>query len=302
MKVSVIIPTYNPALHVERTIDSLVPQAQYIHQLTVIIDNEQHAGYIDLLTNKYKTKFNVLTVKAHKNVGRAKSRNEGAALSEGELLLFLDDDMLAECNLIEGHVQYHIQHPETIVVGNGYRNPADAKDSFGKYIVHAESAWQKGMEEVTKVSYNHFVFTACNMSIPVIEFKRLNGFDERLKDAEDFDLGVNALNHAMNIIYVRALKAWHDDWPTIEKFVDRHNEYTKAKWELLKLHPDYARSFPQVVPGQVSSIKGTILGMLKGNVFAYAMSNSIVKILPLKLKFLFYRFTIAAHSVNTKAN
>jgi GT2 family glycosyltransferase len=301
MNVSVIIPSYNPTMHLEKTVDSLIHQSKHIQQLVIVIDNEEHHAFADTLMHKYKNNFRLLTVHVQANGGRAKARNKGARISEGDLLFFLDDDMFAEKDLVEKHLAYHAANPSTIVIGNGYRNPNDAKDDFAKYIIKVEKSWHPKENGPVKVGYNNFNFTACNMSIPMTEFTRLGGFDEKLRDAEDFDFGARALKHAINIIYDSDITAWHSDWPDITGFIRRHNEYTKAKRELVKIHKEYLESFPALIPQEPGILKKIVLIIFKDTICKGVLHNvAMFRALPLSLRFLLYRLTISANSFTGK--
>lgn len=297
MKLSVCIPTYNPTLTLNGTIESLLAQKELIQQLVIVIDNDQYEKQAELLKEKYGKIFD-LSVASQRTTSRAATRNRCAQLSKGEILLFLDDDMLVEKDLLKRHLDYHSANPDTIVTGNGYRNPKDAKDDFSKYIVSIERSMYSNHGETMKVNYDNFVFTACNMSIPKTLFERLNCFDERLKDSEDYDFGMRALKEGINIIYDRNLIAWHKDWPDIRKFVNRQNQYAIGRKKLIDTHPDYAKIHPAFVSKQNSGLKKKLLASWKNSSMSFDIFNKATfKLLPLRLKFFFYRLTIAAHAL-----
>jgi GT2 family glycosyltransferase len=301
MNVSLVICSYNPTMHVAYTLDSLLPQSEQIYQLVVVIDNDKYSDYASTITAKYTNSFNLLTVHVQQNSGRAAARNAGAKLSKGDLILFLDDDMIAEDRLVENHLAYHLANPDSIVIGNGFRNPVYARDDFSKYLVEIERSWSSSMKDKVKVDYANFSFTACNMSIPASQFQRLNGFDSQLKDAEDFDLGVRALWQEITIFYDRSLLAWHNDWPDLKSFIARQNEYTLAKKRLAEIHPEYIKQFPGLLAGKSSFLKKLQSFIYRNTLGMIVVSNpSIFGILPQDFKFSLYRSVISANSLNNK--
>jgi GT2 family glycosyltransferase len=301
MNVSIVICSYNPTLHLAYALDSLLPQSKQIYQVVVLIDNEKYADYANTILDQYRNLFNLVTVHVQPNSGRSAARNAGAKLSKGDLLLFLDDDMIAEDGLVEKHLVYHVSNTNSIIIGNGFRNPVYARDDFSKYLMEVEHSWFTSMKDKEKVDYNNFSFTACNMSIPVNAFNRLNGFDSQLKDAEDFDFGVRALNMGLNILYDRALVAWHNDWPDIKSFIIRQNEYTLGKEKLAEIHPDYLKHFPDLLQGKSSFIKKIRSFIIRNSLSRIVINNSSVfRILGLEYKFSLYRLTISANSLINK--
>jgi len=296
MKTSVIIPSYNPTLKLTETLDKLVLQSAFIDELIIIIDNNNYSDFAKSLVGKYT---NTLKIKIfpQPNSGRAISRNRGVGYSTGDIIVFLDDDMLAENNLIEKHIQYHLKNPGIIVSGNGYRNPEDAKYDFGKFLITMEKGWRKHDTETREITLQKFDFTACNMSLPKSIFRQLGGFDTRFSDGEDFDFAVRAIQQNIKIIYDRTLLAWHNDWPEIDKYVKRQNEYISARMEILKISPDYIQYFPNMNIGQGNRINRVISRIIRKTIGKWVISKNVMfNLCPINLKFFLYRIVIFAYS------
>jgi|SRR6185312_2541313 len=296
MKVSLVIPSYNPTLKLPATLDRLVLQSALIDELIVIIDNDKHNDFAKLLEEKYSS---ILKIKVfpQPNSGRAISRNRGVELSSGDIIIFLDDDMLAENNLVEKHIGYHLKNPGIIVSGNGYRNPADATYDFGKFLIEMEKDWKKNDIDTHEITLKKFDFTACNMSLPKNVFQQLGGFDTRFSDSEDFDFAIRAINQNIKIIYDSTLLAWHNDWPNIDKYIKRQNEYTAAKVNVFKIRPEYLVYFPNLQVTERSIIKKLVSGIIRQTVGKWVISQKgIFKMLPVFIKFPLYRITIFSYS------
>lgn len=296
MKTSVIIPSYNPTLKLSATLDKLVPQSVLIDELIIIIDNDIYNDFAKSLQEKYSTLLKI-KVFPQPNSGRAISRNRGVELSSGDIIIFLDDDMLAENDLIEKHIQYHKKNPGIIVSGNGYRNPAGATYDFGKFLIAMEKNWKKHDTDIHEITLKKFDFTACNMSLPKNIFQQLNGFDTRFSDSEDFDFAIRAIHQNVKIIYDNTLLAWHNDWPDMDNYIKRQNEYTIAKEKILKIRPEYLAYFPNLQVKEGRKIKKFISRIIRSTVGQWVVSkNGIFEMFPVKIKFLLYRITIFSYS------
>jgi GT2 family glycosyltransferase len=295
LKTSVIIPSYNPTLKLAETLEKLVPQAILIYELIIIIDSDNYGDFAKSLAHKYSPAFKI-KIYPQPNSGRAKSRNKGAEICSGDIIIFLDDDMLAEKDLIEKHIQYHLKNPGIILSGNGYRNPECAKYDFGKYLINVEKIWKKESSDVGETTFQKFNFTACNLSLPKKIFQQLGGFDTHFSDAEDFDFAVRAIKSGIRIIYDRTLLAWHNDWPEIDTYIKRQNEYLMAKKEIQKLHPDYLEYFPYLQSKQRNKVKRLFAAIIRTTVGKWVISkNSIFGMLPISIKFFLYRISISSN-------
>jgi glycosyltransferase involved in cell wall biosynthesis/peptidoglycan/xylan/chitin deacetylase (PgdA/CDA1 family) len=105
---SIIIPTYNRR---EILLDSVVSIAAtdrpWPCELIVVIDGSKDGSAEALRALELSLP---LTVLEQENQGAAAARNAGALAARGELLLFLDDDMVVEKDLI-------IEHEKTLMAG-----------------------------------------------------------------------------------------------------------------------------------------------------------------------------------------
>jgi len=294
---SLIIPSYNPSLKLRKTLDSLVTQEVAVDELILVIDHTHYDNYVDGLKEDYHSKFNLKIVR-NNDSGRGKSRNKGVEASSGNLLIFLDDDMLCEKDLIKKHIEYHLQSPGTIVCGNGYRNPKDANYPFGKFLINMEQSWKEGVKSPSEVTFDNFSFTACNLSLPKSIFLQLNGFDTLFTDGEDFDFAIRAIKQGIKVIYDVNLLAWHDNWPDIGDLIRRDKEYTKAKLAIFKVHPDYLVKFPHMVLKPSGKLKKIVVFLLKKPMNWFVKDrNAIFAHLPLRIKFIVYNLTISVNSV-----
>lgn len=87
--ISIVIPTYNRSLLLERAIKSIINQT-YQNWEIIVIDNNS-TDDTDLVLKKYKEK-KILIKKINNEGIIAKSRNLGIKLAKGEYIAFLDSD------------------------------------------------------------------------------------------------------------------------------------------------------------------------------------------------------------------
>jgi len=112
---SIIIPTYNRADLILKTINSVLQQT-FIDYEIIVVDNRSTDNTKDVLA-PYIEAGKIKFIRHDKNYERAKSRNTGMENAIGKFVTFLDsDDLMYKDNLkdaysfIQTHPQYHIFH------------------------------------------------------------------------------------------------------------------------------------------------------------------------------------------------
>jgi glycosyltransferase involved in cell wall biosynthesis len=89
--VSIVIPAYNSALYLAKTIESALGQT-YADREIIVVDD----GSTDTTPSLLKSFGNRIRVVQQENAGQAAARNHGASISKGDILLFLDSDDLLD--------------------------------------------------------------------------------------------------------------------------------------------------------------------------------------------------------------
>ncbi len=114
-RLSVIVPTYNRRQRLGRVLDALGSQtvSPEIFEV-VVIDDGSTDGTRDWLARQ-TFPFEVRTL-SQSNAGPAVARNTGIRAARGELLVFLDDDVVPVPQWLDEHVRTHDIAPGDIVV------------------------------------------------------------------------------------------------------------------------------------------------------------------------------------------
>jgi glycosyltransferase involved in cell wall biosynthesis len=288
VKISVFIPSYNGQQRVKRLLETLQVQDYSAFVIHVLIDGSSDG------TENLKTEFPEVAFHYFSNGGRAAIRNKALSLCTTKYLLLLDDDMVATNDLVRKHMEFHQQYPNSIVSGNGFRNPHNATSLFGEYLVVQEQAWYKPRGSFYRVEHDKYAFTSCNVSMPLGVMKTLNGFNENLKDGEDFEFAMRALQEQIPIYYNRELLAWHEDWPTLQQYVRRNAEYLQGKKRLLAINPEYNKWLKvpdeRALPFHKKFIRSVLARIAMSNGFVFSL-------LPKSLKFLAFRCAISLYSL-----
>ena len=246
MEVSVIIPSYNGQLKLPSTLNSLREQSFQDFQLIVVLDGSTDESL--RLVQAYNDHFKDLKIIEQSNCGRACARNRGSAEADGNIIIFIDDDIELRSDNIETHYKFIKDNKDRILFGMANLNPEKIQDdSFLMYrhrVEHSVDLSSSSMQ-FQPVRAENYMITTQNISISKNAFNTLGMFDERLTDSEDFEFGIRALKAGMKIFYATHLQSFHNDFPDIKKFIKRQHQYYLSKLNVLKLYPDYRQFVPE---------------------------------------------------------
>lgn len=230
------------------------------------------------------------------NKGRAGARNAGAELANSEILVFLDDDMRPEHNWLELHAQFHNQRANAVMVGRVQSDPQKSKTDFDRYLATRTALWMDNCARADNpMRLDNLFFSSANCSVPIELFHQSNGFDEKLRDAEDFDLGYRLLKAGAPLFFNNDCIAWHDDFPDLEKYIQRQRQYGMAWTKLIDIRPQILRETNRYQPNPPQGFKGLLFRFFASRLWIKIARSRIFRLtLPEKLRFKIYDVVIAA--------
>ncbi len=112
--ISVVVPTHNRAHALERVLKPLLDDPA-AHEVIVAVDGSAD-GSLELLEQiaDREPRLRPLWIE---NGGEMAAREVGARAATGEIVLFIDDDVLAGPGLVSGHASRHAERAADVVVG-----------------------------------------------------------------------------------------------------------------------------------------------------------------------------------------
>ena len=290
-KVSVVIPYYQGPRHLERILSALEWQT-YPGDLTEIIVVDDGSQ-----TPLNPDDFPSVTVLRQETVGfgASKARNYGAEVATGDILIFLDMDVIPHPLLIEIHARWHDSLGYAVTLGNLlflddggdggddisvddlpklFDGPLDSADypEFKHWrhwnIVHSTEFLTRGGDII------HCAMQSSNFGIRRDLFLELGGFREESVHygMEDTEFGYRIYASGLVFIPVMDLYSWHvgsqDARLEGEKSVGM--EVQKVRMEQYLPTPRFRNACPGrtfKVPEFVVIISGSNLGIVTSIVF-----------------------------------
>lgn len=291
MNISVIIPTYQGASRILHVLEALKNQTITDFEVIVAIDGSNDRT--KELLEKQAFSFKDFKVLEQTNKGRAAIRNFGASAAVGELLVFYDDDTRPLEDSLQKHLRMQ-QKYKSLCGGLAIEDPILCRTDVQKYKRYLSLNWtSKFYTGLNKLSKENLFLTAANFSIPKSLFERLGGFDERLTDAEDFELGIRALEQGHDVYFDKSNIAWHDDFITCESYIRRQRQYIRANEELSHKLPTELLRKPLIIR-EMSWRKRLIFYIFSNPALVKMVDKEFFTFLPRVVRYRIYDLTITS--------
>lgn len=177
--VSIIIPTYNHAHFLPYSIGSVLEQT-YDRFEALIVDDGSIDSTRELVQGYTDSRLHYIY---QSNRGLAGARNTGLRAARGEWISLLDADDMYLPHKLELQVDWLQRHPEYDLVVGGWNYIDETGTQIGGY--------QPGDDppDLTLINWLHDCYTnPISVMVRKDWLDRIGGFDERLKQVEDWDV------------------------------------------------------------------------------------------------------------------
>jgi len=236
--VTVVIPTYGKRPVLARTLESLRVQTYPPEQTEIVVVDDHSGDDTPEYLRNLKLPQRLVAVRHDENRGRAAARNTGIRTAAGELVVFVDDDMLCESDLIEQHVLFHATHPRSIVIGDAVQAPELGHSTALTYLdemgVHKHAPG-------SRVPARYFVTN--NSSVARQPMLDVGLFDESFRNYgfEDTEIAFRLEDDAgLSTWYCADARALHVHAQSFDEILDKRIENALPLRLLLSKHPGRA--------------------------------------------------------------
>jgi len=210
--VSIIIPNFNSSKTISKCLDAIF-SSDYKNFEIIIVDDKSTDNCLETIKN-----YPVRLIKNKKNLGAAYSRNAGAKSAKGEILVFIDSDVVVKKDTLGRILDDFKKMPYIGAVQTIYSHKCRFKNPSSQY----------------KAMYNHYSFS-CNKSkfIPTIAsycsavkkkvFDKIGGFDANMikSYSEDDEFGYRLVAHNYKIYFDKSIEVEHLAYFSMKKTLKR---------------------------------------------------------------------------------
>lgn len=243
--VSVVIPTRDRAGSLERLLRELTRQTYPVERLEVVVVLDGTHDDSAALTQALDLPYRIVT-RETRHAGVAAARNVGVREASGELVVFLDDDVVPRPDCLERHAHHHARANADAGVALGYAPPV-VDGTWWSLALRAwwEDHFRRKAEPGRPLRWSDVV--TLNSSLPRSLLLAFDGFDETFASRhEDWELGVRLVSAGVPLAYVADAVVAHELDCTFEGAVARQRQEARADVLLTRRHPVVGRELPLV--------------------------------------------------------
>ena len=236
--VSVVIPTRDRRDRVLRAVDAVLADDATLE--VVVIDDGSTDDTYDALRARAADDPRVRPLRVP-NGGQAAARQTGAEHARGDVVLLLDDDVVAAPGLVTGHARRHAASDDLVVVGYmPTRCPVPRRPGQLAPYVYAENyewaarSWDADPAAILRTLWGG------NVSLRREEALRVGlvAAGPRLLYREDQELGIRLERAGLSGVFDRQLLAWHEHERDVDAFLAEARNRALGAILVHLAHPD----------------------------------------------------------------
>lgn len=199
MKISIVIPVYNSSLTLKECLDSVF-ESNFKNFEVIVVSDYSSDNSVEIAK-----KYNCKIIELDGNKGPAFARNKGAEIAEGDILLFLDSDVIINKNSLDIISEKFLSLDVNAVQGIYSHEPNYkyiATQFYQSYLCYY--VWPENKKYATTLVTNCF-------GIRKKIFMELKGFDVQMKRAncEDEQFGYILISKGYKILILRNVQVEH---------------------------------------------------------------------------------------------
>lgn len=247
MEISVVVPTYNRLDTAMRTLETLFAQslAPSRFEVIVVVDGSTDGSAAALKQLRPACGFQVIE---QENRGLAGARNTGYKAARTNLVLFLDDDMLCDPDLVRVHLDAHAGADPIAAFGAIFLSP-DSPDSLAADCFNLEiGSWHLARRSNPDIQWDLRECVFSNSSIARNRLEQLDGFDESFRMREDLEFGIRLFQTGVQPMPLPGAIAYQYYDKTSVDLIRDSRAFAKADWQLARKHPN------AMIRGQITAL------------------------------------------------
>ena len=239
-KLSVIISTYNrrEAL-LSQCLPSIFGQdlAPEQYEVIIIVDGATD-GTGEALRELHPACS--LRIVEQANRGLSRSRNTGIEMAKGDLVIFVDDDIICHEECFRRHVEAHSGKDAMVVHGAIYLAPGKQATILGNANEDWYRRYNSRLSEHGGAIWPEGVFLISNSSTPLSILLASGGLDVELPAMDDFELGLRLWKMGIRFEYLADAVAYELAVKGLRSFLFKDGEaFGRSEVMISRKHPDY---------------------------------------------------------------
>jgi glycosyltransferase involved in cell wall biosynthesis len=198
--VTVVIPSYNNALYIGQTLDSIEAQTCSDYEVIVVNDGSEDRAELERVLESHPLEIIYIS---QENKGVSAARNAAIRVARGEFYAQLDADDQWTPDYLEVQLGILRDNPDVALVYPNARIIGDGAPVELEFMKVSPSEGDVTFESLVRQQCTVLTCVTARMSA----IRGAGMFDEGLRSCEDFDLWLRIVKHGGKIIYHRRILA-----------------------------------------------------------------------------------------------
>lgn len=250
MRISIIIPTYyaqkgyyQTPIHLWNCLESIAHSTHTPHEI-IVIDDYSDVAYAHQLSS------HIIFHKMKMNGGPAKARNIGASIASGDILCFIDSDVMLLPKTLE-KILKTMNNPEVDIVQGIYSTTCRVRNFASQY----QNLYQHYIFNNIRTNKLSSVSSYC-LAIRRSVFNELGGFNDsvHIASVEDGDFGLDAHRQGKRILLNREAEVEHLAHFTNKKILKRTFSIATTKMQTLRFHKERLKTNPNTTHHSIGKL------------------------------------------------
>jgi len=219
MNVTIVIPTHNRGEKLAATVERLLANdAETLEEVEVIVVDDGSTVPVGPLLDRLRPlpPFTLRCIRLEPNGGPAAARNAGFRCARGELVLFVDDDILTPADLVHRHVEAHRVRPKSVVCGRWRIVAPEPMTPLYRYVDWLGSDAATGsVEDFVPID----IVSSGHISVERTMFPSEEGVYRdclSVPAAEEYELSFRLRDRGIPVLSAKRIEALHDHPVTLD--------------------------------------------------------------------------------------
>ena len=227
---SIVIPVYNRAVELPRTMASIVAQ-DYRPLRVILVDNNSTDNSLAVCHNMqqlYQEKQLRIEVVQQMRPGASAARNRGLELVDSRYMMFFDSDDEMHSNTVSRYMQAFASHPDADIIGATINFHNGSKTFLAKAVFSSDP----------EPHIIHGTLSTQRFAVRTQLIREVGGWQETYNGWEDWNLGLRLLLHTQKIYWLKespvATVYLHENTLTARTNIDGYRNFYQAVRHTLK--------------------------------------------------------------------
>lgn len=226
MDVSILVPTFNKKIFLEKCIDSLINQNFSKNRYEIIIVDDGSTDYTGKLIKTFKKNNDKPDIKYIRtnHFGQANARNVGLKIVKGDVVVFLDHDCTVDKNWVKRIFRIHKNNPQLGAIGGFFKNPY--KDNIFSDVAN---------NIINEALKNNLTLPGGYSSCKYCLLTKHRFFKSYIS-GEDADLSCRLIEKGIKIKKLKKLYVCHNHYHTLKTFLQQAFWYGRMDYTVKMNH------------------------------------------------------------------